>query len=297
MRQMTGILLAPMVCLLGCAQLASVSPLASLERALIFQPSEFPEEIWAQSETPFEDVWFETPDGTKLHGLFLPHPNPRAIALFCHGNAGNVASRAPSLWILNQRHGLAVMAFDYRGYGRSEGTPSERGILQDARAARSWLSQRTKTPESEIVLLGRSLGGAVAVDLAARDGARGLILASTFTSLPDVAAQHMPWTLPHILMTHRLNSEAKIKRYHGPLLQSHGDADELIPIELAQTLFEAASGPKQFVVIRDAGHNDPQSEEYRQTLDQFLDSLPPLNNMPLDDDQDYLNFPLTAARR
>lgn len=218
---------------------------------------------------------FTAADGTKLHGLVLDHPNPRAVALFCHGNAGNVASRAASLWILNQRHDLAVMTFDYRGYGRSEGTPTEQDILQDARAARAWLAKRVATSEMDIVLLGRSLGGAVAVDLASRDGARGLVLASTFTSLPDVAAKHMWWASPHLLMTQRLNSKAKIKRYPGPVLQSHGADDELIPIELARKLFAAAPGPKQFIVIPGAGHNDPQNEEYREALDEFLISLPP----------------------
>ncbi len=297
MRRLAGVLLTAMCCLMGCAHLDAVSPLAPIERALIFQPSAFPEEKWALSEKPFEDAWLTAADGTRLHGLFLPHPNPRAIVLFCHGNAGNVVSRTPSLWILNQRHGLAVMTFDYRGFGRSEGTPSERGVLQDARAARAWLSERTSTPEQEIVLLGRSLGGAVAVDLAAQDGARGLVLASTFTSLPDVAAQHLPWTLPHLLMTYRLNSEAKIKRYHGPLLQSHGDADQLIPIELARELFETAPGPKQFVTIPGAGHNDPQNEDYRQALDRFLDALAPPDAVTGADPQDYLNFPSVVARR
>ncbi len=266
------------LCATGCAQFASVSPLASLERSLIFQPTEFPEAKWAERTTPFENAWFTTVDGKRLHGLFLAHPNPRAVALFCHGNAGNVASRSPSLWLLNQRHGLAVMSFDYRGYGRSEGSPSESGILRDARAARAWLAKRTNTAEKDIVVLGRSLGGAVAVDLASQDGARGLVLASTFTSLPDVAAEHMPWTLPHLLMTQRLNSKAKIKHYRGPLLQSHGDSDELIPIDLARELFDAAPGPKHFITIPDAGHNDPQSEEYRRSLDRFLDSLSPVTS-------------------
>jgi fermentation-respiration switch protein FrsA (DUF1100 family) len=193
------------------------------------------------------------------------------------------------------------MTFDYRGYGRSEGVPSERGILRDARAARAWLAQRTETPEQEIVLLGRSLGGAVAVDLASKDSARGLILASTFTSLPDLAAQHMPWASPHLLMTHRLNSKAKIKRYHGPLLQSHGDADELIPIELAKKLFDAAPGPKQFVVIPGAGHNDPQNDDYRETFDRFLDSLPPAasasTNTAILEQRNTLNFSPPSARR
>jgi hypothetical protein len=262
---------------MGCAHLTSVSPLAKLERKLIFQPQPFPEEEWARLQPPFEDAWFESEDGTRLHGLFLSHPSPRGVALICHGNAGNVASRGSTLSILNHRHGLAAMAFDYRGYGRSEGKPSEHGILQDARAARRWLAARTGTPETEIVLMGRSLGGAVAVDLASKDGARGLVLASTFTSLPDVAARQLPWTLPHIFMTHRLNSKAKIKRYHGPLLQSHGDADQMIPLELAQELFDAAPGPKRFVTIRGAGHNDPQDEVYRLALDEFLNSLTPPN--------------------
>ena len=209
-----------------------------------------------------------------MHGWYLGHPKPRAVALFCHGNAGNIVSRGESLWILNQRHGLAVMAFDYRGYGKSEGKPSERGILQDARAARAWLAARAGVAEADTVLMGRSLGGAVAVDLAARDGARGLVLASTFSSLPDAAAHHVPWALPGLHMTQRLNSAKKIQDYPGPLLQSHGDADELIPIELGRKLFDAAPGPKQFFVLPGAGHNDPQTEEYRRAFDDFIASLP-----------------------
>ncbi len=257
---------------LGCAQIGSVSPLASFEKKLVYQPAPFPEEV--PRDLPFEDAHFQSADGTKLHGWLIEHPDPRAVALFCHGNAGNIASRAATLWMLNQRHGLTVMTFDYRGYGQSEGKPNEVGILCDARAARAWLAQRTGVAESDILLMGRSLGGAVAVDLAANDGARGLVLASTFTSIPDVGAHHMPWAAPHLLMTQRFNSLRKIKHYNGPLLQSHGDADSVIPIELGRELFEAAPGPKQFVVIPGADHNDPQSEEYRRTFDQFVTDLP-----------------------
>ncbi|MFP6674423.1 MAG: alpha/beta hydrolase [Pirellulaceae bacterium] len=256
----------------GCAHLDYISPLAPIEKLAIYHPTPFPNDVPAN--LPFEDVWFRSTDDVQLHGWFLAHPNPRAVALFCHGNAGNIASRASTLWILNQRHGLTVMGFDYRGYGKSEGKPHEIGVLRDARSARAWLAQRTGVPESEVVIMGRSLGGAVAVDLAARDGARGLVLASTFTSLPDVGAHHMPWTLPHLLMTQRLNSQRKIKEYRGPLLQSHGDADSTIPISLGRELYDAAPGPKQFVVIHGADHNDPHSEEYRIAFDQFLDRLP-----------------------
>ena len=271
--------------------------IASVERAMIYQPTPFPEDQWDESRSPFEQVDFTSGDGTRLHGLFVPHPNSRGVALFCHGNAGNVASRAWSLWVLNQRHQLSVMTFDYRGYGKSEGKPSELGVLADARAARAWLAQRTGVREQDILLMGRSLGGGVAVDLAANDGARGLVLASTFSSLPDVAAHHLPWTIPHILMTQRLNSRSKIKRYYGPLLQSHGDADRTIPIELAQRLFDAAPGPKRFVVIPGADHNDERDEGYRQVLDEFISSLPPLKyatsrpHAP-----DYLNFQRSPTR-
>ncbi len=177
--------------------------------------------------------------------------------------------------ILNERHGLAVMTFDYRGYGRSEGKPTEAGIMQDAQAARRWLAARTGVAEYDIIVMGQSMGGAVAVDLAARDGARALILASTFTSLPDAGAEAMPFLLPHWNMTMRMNSLKKIRQYQGPVLISHGDADEIIPFSHGQKLYKAAPGRKQF--FREVGgrHNDARSEEYRVAFEAFLTSLEP----------------------
>lgn len=124
--------------------------------------------------------------------------------------------------------------------------------------------------------MGLSLGGGVAVDLAAKDGARGLVLASTFTSLPDVAQHHVPLAPMSWLMTHRLNSLAKIKEYRGPLLLSHGDADEVVPYQQGLALYEAAPGPKRMITVSGGKHNDPQPEEYRAALDDFLAQLPPL---------------------
>jgi hypothetical protein len=222
----------------------------------------------------FEDARFTAEDGTRLHGWFVPHSHPRAVVLFAHGNAGNISHRAETLRILNQRHGLAVMAFDYRGYGRSEGDPNEQGLLQDARAARQWLAERTGVSEREIVLMGRSLGGGVMVDLAAEDGARGLVLASTFTSLPDVACHHVKWIPARALMKNRFDSLSKLSRYRGPLLQSHGDADEIIPYELGRTLFDSAVGRKRFLTIPGGTHNSPLSEEYRRAFDEFIGGLP-----------------------
>ena len=261
----------------GCA---SISPLARLEQKMVYQPVRYPGGNWDLGGREFLDAWFTAKDGTQLHGWYSPHPRPRAVALFCHGNAGNLTHRSRTLRILRDRHDVAVLVFDYRGYGRSEGKPSESGLIQDAKAARRWLANRTGVEESDITLLGRSLGGGVAVQLAADDGARGLVLASTFTSLPDVGAEHAPLLAPKLVMRNRFDSITRIPEYAGPLLMSHGDSDELIPFEQGRQLFEAARGPKRFIRIPNAGHNDPQSEAYREAFDQFLTDLPPLSRPP-----------------
>src|SRR3954470_13409477 len=150
------------------------------ERRSLFHPNKYPAGEWVQTEVFVEDANFTAADGTKLHGWYAPHEEPKGHALLLHGNGGNVTLLAPTIRILNRRHNLAVLALDYRGFGKSEGKPSENGILQDARAARKWLAAKNKIAESDVILLGQSLGGAVAVDLAATDGCRGLVLASTF---------------------------------------------------------------------------------------------------------------------
>jgi fermentation-respiration switch protein FrsA (DUF1100 family) len=146
-------------------------------------------------------------------------------------------------------------------------------VLADARAARKWLAAQTGVREGDVVLVGNSLGGGVAVDLAARDGARGLVLENTFTSLPDAAAAHLPVVPVHLLMRTRLNSVSKIGDYRGPLLQTHGDADRVVPYRLGRELFAAANEPKQFVPVPGGDHNDPPAAAYIAALDGFLDSL------------------------
>ncbi|MFZ1936829.1 MAG: alpha/beta hydrolase [Thermoguttaceae bacterium] len=247
---------------------------ATFENSAIFQPARYPDGDWQPAGLQFEDARFVSADGTRLHGWYIPCENARATVLYCHGNGGNVAYWADAARSLHDRVGVSVLLFDYRGYGRSEGTPSEAGVLADARAARAWLAQREKIAEGQIVLMGRSLGGGVAVDLAAADGARALVLESTFTSLPDVAQTMFPLLPVRLLMQTRLNSEKKIANYHGPLLQSHGTADRLIPYAIGRRLFDAANQPKQFVPIANGDHNDPQDEEYYQALSVFLDTYP-----------------------
>ena len=241
-----------------------------LENSLIFIPTPYPGGEWHPEGLAFEDAWFPSADGTRLHGWYVPTKDARAVVLFCHGNAGNITHRAEILDVLHRQVVASTLIFDYRGYGRSEGRPNEAGILADARAARRWLANREKIAEADIVLMGESIGGAVAVDLAAHDGARALVLESTFNNLPDVAAYHFPWLPVRWAMRTRLDSAAKIADYHGPLLQSHGDIDTVVPLRFGQSLYEAANQPKKFLLLGGHDHNDPMPPEYYDELRAFL---------------------------
>jgi hypothetical protein len=253
------------------------SPVAVFEDSQVFQPLRAPRGDWnKKDELRAEDAYFLTEDKLQLHGWHLPHEDKVAVVLFAHGNTGNVTTQAETLRLLHDRHRLSVMTFDYRGYGRSEGIPSEEGILRDARAARKWLAWREKIDEKDIVLVGQSLGGGVMVDLAARDGARGLILADTFTSLVDVGRHHAPLLPVDSLMQNRFESVAKIGDYDGPLLQFHGDRDKVIPYRLGRKLFDAANQPKRLITRTGGGHNDAMTEAQSEALDEFLASLKPL---------------------
>jgi hypothetical protein len=256
-----------------CVYLLLVIYMLAMENSLIYFPSVYPEGYWNPPGLEFEDAWFEASDGTKLHGWYVPQASPRAVMLIAHGNGGNLSHRWELLQTLHEL-GVSALIFDYRGYGRSSGSPTEAGILADARAARRWLAERAGVAQSDVVLFGESLGGGVMVDLAAVDGARALVLENTFTSLPDVAAYHYPWLPVRMLMRTQLNSAAKIADYHGPLLQFHGDADTIIPLAIGERLFDAAGEPKEFVLIRGGNHNDPRAPEFRAALDRFLARLP-----------------------
>ncbi len=242
------------------------------EERLVFHPSRFPNGHWAP-DMAFEDVDFVAADGTKLHGWYFGLDRPRGHLLYCHGNAGNVTGRALAANELRRKHNLAVFVFDYRGYGKSEGKPNEAGVIRDGFAAFQWLSKRANKPTAEILVLGRSLGGAVAVDLASRLGAKGLVLQNTFTSIPDVAASHY-WFVPvRRLMRTRFNSIDKIARYSGPLLACHGTSDEVVPFRLGRQLFDAANEPKSFVTIEGGDHNSNFPPTYFDELARFVNEL------------------------
>jgi fermentation-respiration switch protein FrsA (DUF1100 family) len=245
------------------------------ERLLVFPAPRRNSADWNPSDLAFEDVFFEATDGTRLHGWYVQHPDPRAVVLYCHGNGEHVANLAGRLRVLHNRIGVSVFAWDYRGYGRSAGTPHETNLICDARSAQLWLAQRANLPSEALVLMGRSLGGAVTVALAAEHPVRGLVLDRTFSTLVDAAAHHFPWLPVRWIMKNRFSSIERIRHYHGPLLQSHGTADEVVPIEQGRQLFEAAPGSaKKFLEIPDLNHNGPLPDYCYQELIDFLARLP-----------------------
>jgi len=285
--------LIALLLLLAASGCAVVDPIVNWERRGIFHPQKHPIGEWTPTAVLVQDAWMTADDGTRLHGWYVRHETPKAHALVLHGNAGNVTLLAESLRILNRKHGLAVLALDYRGFGRSDGVPSEKGVLMDARAGRDWLADKEGIDPQDVVLMGQSLGGGVAIDLAADDGCRGLVIANTFTSLPDVAQHHVWWMPMKLLMRMRMNSLEKIKSYDGPLLLSHGDADEVIPYEQGVALYEAAASTnKRMITVKGGKHTDPQPDEYRKALDDFLAGLPPLKKAPVaDTDRPKINWP------
>lgn len=253
-------------------EVEAVNGLGSLDELLLFFPQKHPSGDWQPADLEFEDVWFASADGTQLHAWYCPANDPQAFVLYSHGNGGHLADRTPLLRRLQQELQLSVLIYDYRGYGRSDGKATVRGILEDARAARMALTAKAGIGEHQLVLMGRSLGGAVAVQLARETPPRGLILESTFSSLRTVAAHHYP-KLAWLVKREKLDSLSLIREIDAPLLISHGDRDRTIPFSHGEALYEAARGPKSFVPILGGDHNDVPADEYYVALREFIASL------------------------
>lgn len=248
------------------------------ERWLVFPAPRRAGAQWNPPDLEYEEVYFDADDGTRLHGWYVEHPNPRAVVLYCHGNGEHVPTLSHRLVRFHQQLQLSVFAWDYRSYGRSQGIPHEENVIDDARTAQLWLANRAAINPADVLLMGRSLGGAVTVALAARHPVRGMILDRTFSSLTDAAAHNVPWLPVRWIMRNRFESIEHIQSYHGPLLQMHGTIDEVVPFAQGEQLFRAAPSPeKEFVAVPDWGHNAPLPDECMDALTSFLDSLPSPN--------------------
>lgn len=202
----------------------------------------------------FEDVALTAADGTRLHAWWIPGPAGAPAVLFCHGNGGNISSRVEKFKLLHQA-GLSVLAFDYRGYGKSGGRPSEKGFYADGRAAWTWLTGTKKFPPGRIVLHGESLGGGVATQLASEFPAGALILESAFTNVVEMAHEVMPLLPARLLVTQNYDALAKLPRLRLPVLVLHSPQDDIIPYKMGRHLFEAANAPKRFVDLK-GDHNE-----------------------------------------
>ncbi|MDH3451531.1 MAG: alpha/beta hydrolase [Gammaproteobacteria bacterium] len=221
----------------------------------------------------YEDVRFETEDGITLHGWFLPVAGATRTVLFFHGNAGNISHRLDSL-ALFVGLGLQVLIIDYRGYGESAGKPSEAGTYRDATAAWRYLTATRGIASQHIVLFGRSLGGAVAIELASRVAPGALIVESSFTSVPEMAANLYPLLPVRWLARLHYHSLDRITAVPCPVLVLHSEHDEIIPIAHGRRLYEAAPHPKVFFAMR-GGHNDgffASGEDYVRALGGFLET-------------------------
>lgn len=202
----------------------------------------------------FEKIALKTEDGLKISAWYVPADNAKYTVLFCHGNAGNMTHRLDSINIFNEL-GLNCLIFDYRGYGDSQGKPSEEGTYRDARAAWKWLTEQKKTPAERIIMFGRSLGGSVAANLATEVNPKGIVLESAFTSYEEIGKKFYPYMPVHLFAKFNYKTIDSVRRIHCPALFIHSRNDKIIPFELGLRLYEAASEPKKFVEIV-GSHND-----------------------------------------
>jgi fermentation-respiration switch protein FrsA (DUF1100 family) len=228
----------------------------------------------ADIDIDYEDVSIETSDGIRLHGWFVPGSGDRVL-LFFHGNAGNISHRLESIRQF-LRLGLSVLIIDYRGYGQSEGRTSEQGIYRDAEAAWRYLVENRDTPQERIIVFGRSMGASAAAQLAARYRPLALIVESSFTSVPDIAAEYYRWLPVRWLTRLRHSTKDLVRGASSPVLVIHSRDDEIVRFHHGEAIFEAAREPKAFLELRGT-HNDAylrDEQNYLAGLRSFLDRLP-----------------------
>jgi uncharacterized protein len=246
----------------------------SVMGALLYFPARELLETPRHTGLEFEELAIETEDGERLHGWWVATHQPRSAAhvLFFHGNAGNIGDRVLVASLLTSV-GFDVLLFDYRGYGRSTGKPSEQGTYLDARAARAAMAAREDCDPAQVIYLGESLGAAVAAELAQPWPPRALVLQSPFTSLRDVARRHYP--LPRFLIPDAYPTIRRIRSIDAPVLVLHGDRDTIVPVSHGRTLFEAAGEPKHLHVFPGLGHNDllGAGAHYAEVIARWIDGL------------------------
>jgi fermentation-respiration switch protein FrsA (DUF1100 family) len=227
-----------------------------IEDSLIFQPSSEIIQTPGHAGLEFQDLYFTTADGVRVHGWFIPHREARATWVWFHGNAGNISHRVENIKLLHHKVSVNIVIFDYRGYGRSAGSVSEEGTYRDGAAVLDFLVNQLRVDTRTLILFGRSLGAAVAAEMAGRFKIRALILESPFMSIREMAKTILPFLPLGSLLQTRYDVIEKIGKVKVPLLVLHGDRDEVVPYEQGNKVFAAAGEPKEFYSIAGAHHND-----------------------------------------
>lgn len=243
---------------------------SAVERSFIYYPTRRLEATPGDYGLAFEEIRLVAEDGVGLHGWYVPGRRPVTV-LWCHGNGGNISHRVENLRLLHDRLGAGTLLFDYRGYGESQGVPSEAGTYRDARAFRAWLRRHALRRDEPVVYFGRSLGAAVAAVLAVEDPPAALILETPFTSVQAMANLTLPGA--GYLFRTRYDTLGRMGQVRAPILVLHGDADEVVPFRHGRAVFEAAPDPKAFHRIAGARHNDTflvGGEAYWEVWERFL---------------------------
>ncbi|MBI5846789.1 MAG: alpha/beta hydrolase [Nitrospirae bacterium] len=238
---------------------------------MLYFPTRQIEQTPAAISLPFDEVAFKTADGLTITAWYIPAPAARAVLLFCHGNAGNISHRLDSIRIFHAL-GLSVLIFDYRGYGTSGGEPTEKGTYLDAEAAWDFLVNDKGIDPARILIFGRSLGSAVAAELATRRKAGALIIESGFTSIPDIGRKYYPYMPVRLITRFHYATIDKVGSLALPKLFIHSPEDEIIPYDHGMKLFANAAEPKEFLLLR-GDHNEGfllSGELYSKGLQQFI---------------------------
>lgn len=229
--------------------------LLGFESSLIYHPVKA-DERWVPPRLPFEDLTLKSSDGNTIHAWWCPQPGAAYTILFSHGNAHNLSNHAWIIPAMREQFPCNVLIYDYPGYGKSTGKPSEPGCYASADAAYTWLTETKKVPPDQIILMGQSLGSAMACELAAKHDHRALVLLSPFTTIRDIGQEIMPIFPVKWMMSHHYDNRSKLQNYNKPLLIGHSTGDEVIPFHHGQRLFDAAgSKQKTFHKIEGADHN------------------------------------------
>jgi fermentation-respiration switch protein FrsA (DUF1100 family) len=246
----------------------------------------FPErELWVWPEDyglKYKEVWFRASDGISLYGWWIP--GGRNTLLFAHGNGGNISDRV-DIAAKFHAEGFSVFLFDYRGYGKSKGEPTEKGTYKDAEGALQYVQGNLGIPTSRIVSVGESMGGAIVVELSTRHTFRAVVLISCSTSLFEVRSHLSPGHPMNEKFVGIYDSSKKISKVHSPMMIVHGDMDELVPFKQGKELFQKANSPKIFYRVRKAGHNDVYEvggKRLFRRIKEFLEKLEKLESMERD---------------